>query len=128
LPKIHSTNPLERVNGEIKRRTNIVGFFPNEAAITRLVGAILFEQNDDWAVQRARSGNHRSVARRCCLPRPPDTTGLARQRSARSARPHLAQWLSDNGSIFAARKTVEIALAAHEASRPASPCTPAGTA
>ena len=52
--KLLSTNSFERLNGEIKRRTNVVGIFPNEAAITRLAGAILMEQNDEWAVQRAR--------------------------------------------------------------------------
>ena len=51
-PKIHGTNPLERVNGGIKRRTDVVGTFPNEAAVTRLVGAILLEHDDEWAVQR----------------------------------------------------------------------------
>jgi putative transposase len=51
-PQIASTNPLERVNGEVKRRSDVVGIFPNDRAVVRLIGALMLEQNDEWAVSR----------------------------------------------------------------------------
>jgi transposase-like protein len=49
--KLHSTNPLERLNKEVKRRADVVGILPDEDSILRLIGAVLFEQNDDWQSQ-----------------------------------------------------------------------------
>ncbi len=49
--KLHSTNPLERLNKEVKRRADVVGIFPCEASITRLIGAVLLEANDEWQLQ-----------------------------------------------------------------------------
>jgi putative transposase len=51
-PQIASTNPLERLNGKIKRRADVVGMFPNQRAVIRLVGALMLIQNDEWAVSR----------------------------------------------------------------------------
>lgn len=61
--KIWSTNPLERLNGEIKRRTNVVGIFPNDAAISRLITAVVVEFHDEWAVAERRYLSEESMAK-----------------------------------------------------------------
>ena len=71
--KIWSTNLLERVNEEIKRRTRVVGIFPNDAAITRLVGAVLLEQHEHWQLEGRRMVSAESMA---AIPELGDTAAL----------------------------------------------------
>ena len=61
--KLWSTNPLERLNGEIKRRTNVVGIFPNDASASRLITAVVVEAHDEWAVAERRYLSEESMAK-----------------------------------------------------------------
>jgi putative transposase len=71
--KVWSTNPLERLNKEIKRRTNVVGIFPNDAAITRLVGSQLLEQQEEWQLERRRFFSEATMAK---IPEPEEALEL----------------------------------------------------
>ena len=72
--KIWSTNPLERLNGEIKRRTNVVGIFPNDASVARLVTAVVVETHDEWAVAERRYLSEDSMAKLHDQPPPAPST------------------------------------------------------
>ncbi len=61
--KIWSTNPLERLNKEIKRRSNVIGIFPNDASVIRLIGAVLLDQHEDWQIGDRRYLSEASMAK-----------------------------------------------------------------
>ena len=75
--KIWSTNPLERLNKEVKRRTDVVGIFPNDASLLRLAGCVLIEAHDEWQVSDRRYLSEASMA----LLNPPEPTALETRRT-----------------------------------------------
>jgi hypothetical protein len=140
--KLHSTNPLERLNGEIKRRTDVVGILPNEDAIARLVGAILLEQNDEWVVQRARYITLESIApishqclRRAAKRRRPIDLANPRKRCA-SAATYTTKWdtipwhgeIASYGQMSDASpvRCQEVGFCARQNSSPALECRATG--
>jgi len=101
--KVWSTNLLERVNEEIKRRTRVVGIFPNDAAITRLVGAVLLEQDEHWQLEGRRMFSGESMAAIPSLEELPTQPSLQEATASANSQhqapgeqcrsaPHRAQW------------------------------------
>jgi hypothetical protein len=122
--KIWSTNLLERVNEEIKRRTRVVGIFPNDAAITRLVGAVLLEQDEHWQLEGRRMFSAESMAAIPSLEELPALPGLQeaaaterRPQVIAPQRPHRAQRRrSSPGGRRTRRHGAKIAGVAHNRS------------
>ena len=84
-PKLRSTNPLERFNKEIGRRTDVVGIFPNDRALIRLAGMLCIEQNDEWLVGRSYLSAE-SIARSSALPNSTLRTDRARNDATSTRR------------------------------------------